>query len=84
MPKDVLNEAWPKLSSEPSQRAVEEALRAEGVRYLPPRRKIYITEADAVKRFGFAWDWADKPASFWTSKVRAYLDHKRWPFFPCC
>ena len=75
--EDVVEEAG--LSHSPSQRVCEDALRGEGVGFKAPRRKIYVSDDDAKKRWAVAKVWAKRPASFWSKSVHAYVDNKAFP-----
>ena len=61
------------------QRVCEEALRAGGARYRPPRRKIYVTENDAAKRYAWASENKKRPARCRSEEVKAYVDNKSFP-----
>ena len=52
-----------------SQRSVEQAVRATGVRFRPPRKKIFIAKDDAKVRLAMCKKWARKPATYWTHNV---------------
>jgi hypothetical protein len=62
-----------------SKRICEEALRGLGVSFKAPRRKVYITQEDAEKRFAVAKVWAKRPTSYWTTNVHALVDNKAFP-----
>ena len=74
---DVVKEAG--LEGVVSQRVCADAMRAQGVSFKTPRRKIQVSEDDAKKRLATAKIWAKRPASFWVSKVHAYVDNKAFP-----
>lgn len=67
------------LAKKCSLRTIEDALRAEGVGYKAPRRKVYLSEADAKVRLSVAEKWIRRPTSYWTEKVHAYVDNKAFP-----
>ena len=67
------------LKGKCSERVVQDALRAQGVRFRAPRRKVYLTEDDAKGRLKLAKMWVKRPASFWSDNVHAYVDNKAWP-----
>ena len=74
---DIQEEAG--LGDKCGSRAVQEALRAEGVRFRPPRRKVCLSEEDAKVRLKTAKKWIKKPAKFWAQSVHAYVDNKAFP-----
>ena len=57
----------------------EEALRALGVCYRPPRSKVYVSDNDAKMRLEMAKVWARRPASYWSTSIHAYVDNKALP-----
>jgi hypothetical protein len=73
---DVTAEA--KLDVDCSPRTIQDAMRAEGISYLPARGKIQVTEGDAKARLAFAEGWYPKPPSFWTNSIHGFLDCKTW------
>ena len=80
--EDVVKEAG--LSKKACQRVCADALRAGGVAYRPPRRKIYISEDDAKIRKEMAKKWLKLPKGFWQpgkgkAGVHAYHDEKAFP-----
>ena len=80
--EDVIKEAG--LENQVCQRVCEDALRAEGVSYKPPRRKIYVSDEDAKLRKATADKWLKYPKSYWhpakTQRgVHAYHDEKSFP-----
>ena len=80
--QDIIKEAG--LEDEVCQRVCEDALRAEGVAYKPPRRKIYVSEEDAKVRKATADKWSKHPKSYWhptkTQRgVHGYHDEKSFP-----
>ena len=64
------------LVNPPCQRVCEDALRARGVRFRHPRRKIFVSEKDAAKRLEVAKRWVKRPAAYWAQV--AYLDEKKF------
>ena len=60
-------------------RRVADALRAQGVRFRAPRKKVLLTDADAKVRLQTAKEWVKRPASFWSEGVHAYVDNKAFP-----
>ena len=74
--QDVLDEAA--LEATPSLRVVQDALRNEGVRFRPPRKKIALTSEDAKKRYREALVLRKKPVSFWLG-MHGYFDNKAFP-----
>ena len=74
---DVVKEAG--LEGAACQRVLEDALRAIGVTFKPPRRKIQITDDDAKLRFRVAKVWVKRPAKYWRCHVHAYVDNKAFP-----
>ena len=62
-----------------SQRSVEQAVRAMGVRFRPPRKKTFIAKDDAKVRLAMCKRWALKTARYWTHNVHVYKDEKAWP-----
>ena len=75
----IINEASKTaLRSNPCKRVVQDALRADGARYRRPRRKIHISSKDVKIRRAVAEKWVKKPATFWRSKVHAYMDLKKF------
>ncbi len=74
---DIVKEAG--LTDVACQRVCEEALRAEGVSFKAPRRKIQVSEADAKHRLEIAKAWVKRPASYWSKNVHAYVDNKAFP-----
>ena len=67
------------LKKEVSQKTVEVALRAAGVRYRPARKKIFLSEGDAKKRLEVMKEWIKKPSTYWSKSVHAFMDNKAWP-----
>ena len=61
------------------QRVVADALRAKGVRFRAPRRKVCISQEDAKERLRVGKIWVKRPASFWAKHVHAYVDNKAFP-----
>ena len=74
---DVVDAAG--LTDVACQRVCEDALRAEGVLFKTPRRKIQRSEADAKLRFGRAKGWVKHRRTYWSKKVHAYVDNKNFP-----
>ena len=74
---DVIEAA--RLGKDVSKRTVEDAMRAENIRYRPARKKIFLTEKDAVARVNILSKWIKKPARFWSEEVHAFMDNKAWP-----
>jgi hypothetical protein len=66
---DVIKEAC--LTDVACQRVCEDALRAEGVSFKAPRRKIQISEEDAKHRLGVAKVWVRHRRSYWSKSVHA-------------
>ena len=64
-----------------SVRVVLDALHSRGVYMRPMREKPVRTDKDEQERFAFSKTYASKPASFWDSKVDAYLDNKFFPSY---
>ena len=64
------------LENLPSQKVVEEALRADGVSFKPPRKKIQIDADDAKLRLAVAKKWIKHPPRHWSSCI--YVDNKNW------
>ena len=60
-------------------RVAQDALRARGVRFRAPRRKVCLTDEDAKARLKVAKEWVKRPKSFWEESVHAYVDNKAWP-----
>ena len=60
------------------QRVCEDALRAEGVSFKAPRRKIQISEDDAKIRLTVSKKWLKRPSKYW-SNMHAYVDNKAFP-----
>ena len=75
--QDIQEEAG--LADKCSSRTAQTALRAIGVRFRAPRRKVHLTAADAKERLRVAKDWIKRPSSFWTKGVHAYVDNKAFP-----
>ena len=75
--EDVIKEA--NLDKDVSQVVVERALRTEGVRYRPARKKIYLSERDAMVRLLTMKAWSKKTKAFWSTRVHAFIDNKAWP-----
>lgn len=73
---DVVEAA--QLEQEVSQRTVEKELRAKGVKFEHPRKKVYISEDDAKERKQWVKDRKDYPPSYWTRRVHAFIDTKSW------
>ena len=67
------------LSSSPCQRVCEDALREVGVAWKNPRRKIYVSDEDAKKRWATAKAWVKRPSKYWSQTVHAYVDNKAFP-----
>lgn len=67
------------LDKDVSKRVVEETLKAEGVRYRPARKKIYLTKKDAQVRKAWAQRMIRRPARYWAEEVHAFMDNKSWP-----
>ncbi len=63
----IMDEA--SLDKDVSKRVVEETLKAEGVRYRPARRKIYLTKKDAQVRKAWAQRMIRRPARYWACLV---------------
>ena len=59
------------------QKCIEDALRAEGVRYKAPRKKIGISSIDAAKRLKVAKQWKKRRLSY--RRGRTYYDVKAFP-----
>lgn len=74
---DVIKEAC--LTDVACQRVCEDALRAEGVSFKAPRRKIQISEEDAKHRLRVAKVWVRHRRSYWSKSVHAYVDNKSFP-----
>ena len=74
---EVIEEAA--LEKDVSQRTVEDALREQGIRYRPARKKIYLSDKDAKARVNLLSRWVKKPKKFWSTCVHAYIDAKAWP-----
>ena len=74
---DVVKEA--DLAGDPCDRICADALRAEGVSWRAPRRKIFVTEGDAALRWDVAKVWGKRPESYWTDDVKAFVDNKNFP-----
>ena len=72
--EDILEEAG--LDSDPSLKTAANAMREQGIKFRPPRRKIALTKKDANKRKRVALDWKKKRKSFWSTKVHGYRDEK--------
>ena len=81
--KDVIAGAG--LEEQACQRVCEDALRAEGVSYKPPRRKIYVSEQDAKIRKATADKWLKWPKTYWhpTKKQRGVHACRDEKAFPC-
>lgn len=62
-----------------SSRTAQNALRAAGIRFRTPRRKVYLTANDAKERLRMAKSWIKRPACFWAEGVHAYVDNKAFP-----
>ena len=75
--KDIQTEA--DLDDACGSRAVQEAFRAQGVRFRPPRRKVCLAEKDAKERLRVAKEWVKRPKAFWAKQVHAYVDNKAFP-----
>ena len=75
--QDVLDEA--DLDVEPCLRAVEDALRSEGVSFKTPRHKILVSEDDAKVRFETASKWVKHPEKYWSDDIHGYYDGKDFP-----
>ena len=60
-------------------RTAQDALRASGVRFRPPRSKVYLTSKDAKERLRVAKSWVKRPTTFWIEGVHAYVDNKAFP-----
>ncbi len=73
----IMDEA--SLDKDVSKRVVEETLKAEGVRYRPARKKIYLTKKDAQVRKAWAQRMIRRPARYWAEEVHAFMDNKSWP-----
>lgn len=80
--QDVIEEAG--LEGQVCQRVCEDALRERGVGFRAPRRKIYVKPEDAKIRFAWSKKKYRLPARFWSEKVHAYQDSKKFllPFTP--
>ena len=70
---EVIEEAA--LEKDVSQRTVEDALREQGIRYRPARKKIYLSDKDAKARVNLLRRWVKKPKKFfdthhWLSDAR--------------
>ena len=74
---DIQEEAG--LSDACSPRVVQDALRAKGIRFRAPRRKVCLSEQDAKVRLQMAKSWVKRPATFWAKSVHAYVDNKAFP-----
>jgi hypothetical protein len=74
---DVVKEAG--LTDVACRRVCEDALRAEGVAFKTPRRKIQISDDDAKHRLEMANVWIKRPATYWSKSVHAYVDNKSFP-----
>ena len=59
------------LEGHTCDRVFQDTLRAEGVSYKPPRRKVYVSEEDAEVREEVAKVWVRRPATFWSKKVKS-------------
>ena len=66
------------LDTEPSVRVVADALRARGVRFHVPRKKVFISKKDAKKRLKWAKEYVIKPPRYWTANIHAFMDTKSW------
>ena len=75
----IVEDAWPRLTGEPCQRVCENALRERGVGYMKPREKVYLSDKDAKKRWALALEWVKFDKTFWTKRVHAFIDHKKFP-----
>ena len=62
-----------------SEKTVADALRAAGLRYTPPRKKICLSTKDAAERLQVAKIWEKRPASYWVKKVHGFYDCKTFP-----
>ena len=60
-------------------RVAQDALRAGGVRFRAPRRKVYLSDDDAKERLKVAKAWVKRPSTFWSNHVHAYVDNKAFP-----
>ena len=74
---DVVEEAG--VGKKACQRVCEDVLRAGGVAYRAPRRKIYVSEDDAKIRKATADKWKKRVKSHWSKKVHGYFDCKAFP-----
>ena len=67
------------LQSTCCERVAQNALRAKGIRFRAPRRKVIISDEDAKARLKVAKTWVKKPSIFWQRHVHAYVDNKAFP-----
>ena len=74
---DIIEEAGLKHAA--CQRVCEDALRAQGVSYRHPRRKIQLTDQDAKQRMAIAKVWLKRQSSYWSKRVHAFVDNKAFP-----
>ena len=75
--EDIQREAGLEMAC--CQRVVQDALRARGVRFRTPRRKVCISEQDAAARLQVAKTWIRRPSTYWSKHVHAYVDNKAFP-----
>ncbi|CAK0836256.1 unnamed protein product [Prorocentrum cordatum] len=84
----TLNMAMTALKMKCCERTARRALHARGVRFHPMREKprawpIKVrADADVKDRLAFAKAHSSKPASYWASKIHAYMDNVCFPTFP--
>ena len=62
-----------------SERAIQDAMLEEGVRFRAARAKVYVSEDDAKTRLDVGRQWLKRPKSYWSDKVHAYVDNKPFP-----
>lgn len=69
------------LEDNASSRTMQDPLRAKGVRFRPPRKKVQVKAGGAKLRLQVAKEWVKRPVGYWTDNVHAYIDNKQ-PLLP--